>query len=109
MTIMQSQMQLRYMMAPGSLFSLFLYRLYKLANYTSIIGSVHGAYLNTIFTSGGVHFMASNNDCGVRDFDMERFQLSKQFCFPWPVNVSTSIPGIVVMTIMCCRIGGRVN
>lgn len=34
--------------------------------------------------------MASNNDSGVRDFDMERFQLSKHFCFPWPVNVSTS-------------------
>uniref|UniRef100_A0A2P2KTT7 WD-40 repeat family protein n=2 Tax=Rhizophora mucronata TaxID=61149 RepID=A0A2P2KTT7_RHIMU len=32
--------------------------------------------------------MASNNDCGFRDFDMERFQLSKHFCFPWPVNVS---------------------
>lgn len=34
--------------------------------------------------------MASNNDCGIRDFDMERFQLSKQFSFPWPVNVSIS-------------------
>lgn len=33
--------------------------------------------------------MASNNDCGVRDFDMEKFQLSKHFSFPWPVNVST--------------------
>ncbi|WVY94071.1 hypothetical protein V8G54_033159 [Vigna mungo] len=36
--------------------------------------------------SGAVHFMASNNDSGVRDFDMERFQLSKHFSFPWPVN-----------------------
>ncbi|KAF7146542.1 hypothetical protein RHSIM_Rhsim04G0007600 [Rhododendron simsii] len=38
--------------------------------------------------SGAAHFTASNNDCGVRDFDMERFQLSKHFRFPWPVNVS---------------------
>ncbi|KAE9591555.1 hypothetical protein Lalb_Chr20g0119721 [Lupinus albus] len=41
------------------------------------------------YPSGAVHFMASNNDGGVRDFDLERFQLSKHFCFPWPVNVST--------------------
>ncbi|CAA2940330.1 uncharacterized WD repeat-containing [Olea europaea subsp. europaea] len=27
--------------------------------------------------SGAVHFMATNNDCGVRVFDMERFQLIK--------------------------------
>lgn len=38
--------------------------------------------------SGGVHFTASNNDCGVRDFDMERFQLVNHFSYPWPVNVS---------------------
>ncbi|CAA3028601.1 Hypothetical predicted protein [Olea europaea subsp. europaea] len=38
--------------------------------------------------SGAVHFTASNNDCGVRDFDMERFQLVKHFSYPWPVNVS---------------------
>lgn len=36
--------------------------------------------------SGAVHFTAANNDSGVRDFDMEKFQLSKHFCFPWPVN-----------------------
>ncbi|KAE9599150.1 hypothetical protein Lal_00043852 [Lupinus albus] len=36
--------------------------------------------------SGSVHFMASNNDGGIRDFDLESFQLSKHFCFPWPVN-----------------------
>ncbi|XP_042519403.1 uncharacterized protein LOC122093186 [Macadamia integrifolia] len=40
-------------------------------------------------SSGATHFMASNNDCGVRDFDMEKFQLSNHFRFPWPVNVST--------------------
>ncbi|RVW87217.1 putative WD repeat-containing protein C2A9.03 [Vitis vinifera] len=40
--------------------------------------------------------MASNNDCGVRDFDMERFHLSKHFSFPWPVNVSISYYSKVV-------------
>ncbi|KAF7149052.1 hypothetical protein RHSIM_Rhsim03G0015300 [Rhododendron simsii] len=38
--------------------------------------------------SGAVHFTVANNDGGVRDFDMENFQLSKHFSFPWPVNVS---------------------
>lgn len=37
--------------------------------------------------SGAVHFMASNNDCGVREFDMERFQMTKHFRFPWSINV----------------------
>ncbi|KAL5177067.1 hypothetical protein HKD37_08G022890 [Glycine soja] len=38
--------------------------------------------------SGAIHFMASNNDSRVRDFDMERFHLSKHFYFPWPINSS---------------------
>ncbi|KAG4381312.1 hypothetical protein GLYMA_15G123500v4 [Glycine max] len=42
--------------------------------------------------NGAVHFMASNNDSGVRDFDMERFQLSKHFCFPWPKNHTSLSP-----------------
>jgi len=41
--------------------------------------------------SGAVHFTAANNDSGVRDFDMEKFQLSNHFRFPWPVNVSPDI------------------
>lgn len=40
------------------------------------------------FCSGGKHFMASNNDGGVREYDMEKFQLMNHFRFPWPVNVS---------------------
>ena len=35
--------------------------------------------------------MASNNDCGIREYDMERFELLKHFRFPWPVNVSVSM------------------
>jgi len=38
--------------------------------------------------SGSLHFLASNNDCGLRDFDMERFQICNNFRFAWPVNVS---------------------
>ncbi|KAH9804557.1 WD REPEATS REGION domain-containing protein [Citrus sinensis] len=43
--------------------------------------------------SGAVHFTASNNDCGVRDFDMGKYQLSKHFRFPWPVNTTASLCG----------------
>ncbi|CAK9145036.1 unnamed protein product [Ilex paraguariensis] len=34
-----------------------------------------------------IHFIASNNDCGVRDFDMEKFQLCKHSRYPWQVNI----------------------
>ncbi|KAL9451985.1 hypothetical protein AB3S75_007893 [Citrus x aurantiifolia] len=50
--------------------------------------------------SGGIHFMASNNDCGVRDFDMERFQLSKHFSFPWPVNHTSLSPDGKLLVIV---------
>ncbi|ERN19030.1 uncharacterized WD repeat-containing protein C2A9.03 [Amborella trichopoda] len=43
-------------------------------------------------SSGSIHFMASNNDCGVRDFDMERFQLCNHFRFSWPVNHTSLSP-----------------
>lgn len=52
------------------------------------------------YSSGAVHFMASNNDCGVRDFDMERFQLSKHFSFSWPVNVSNIY---IYNFFICCK------
>ncbi|THF95900.1 hypothetical protein TEA_024408 [Camellia sinensis var. sinensis] len=42
--------------------------------------------------SGGVHFIASNNDCGVREYDMERFQLLSHYHFPWPVNHTSVSP-----------------
>lgn len=42
--------------------------------------------------SGSVHFLASNNDSGVRDFDMEKFQISKHFRFQWPVNHTSLRP-----------------
>nr|XP_043640155.1 uncharacterized WD repeat-containing protein C2A9.03-like [Erigeron canadensis]XP_043640156.1 uncharacterized WD repeat-containing protein C2A9.03-like [Erigeron canadensis] len=42
--------------------------------------------------SGAVHFNASNNDCGVREFDMENFRMIKHFRFPWPVNHTSISP-----------------
>ncbi|KAL6567592.1 hypothetical protein OROGR_001260 [Orobanche gracilis] len=50
--------------------------------------------------SGAVHFTASNNDCGVRDFDMERFQLVKHFSYPWPVNHTSLSPDSKVLVIV---------
>ncbi|XP_015959157.1 uncharacterized WD repeat-containing protein C2A9.03 isoform X2 [Arachis duranensis] len=52
------------------------------------------------FLSLFFHFMASNNDCGVRDFDMEKFQLSKHFCFPWPVNHTSLSPDSKLLAIV---------
>ncbi|XP_008794688.1 uncharacterized WD repeat-containing protein C2A9.03-like isoform X2 [Phoenix dactylifera] len=51
-------------------------------------------------SSGAVRFMASNNDCGVRDFDMEKFQLSKHFHFEWPVNHTALSPDRKVLVIV---------
>lgn len=50
--------------------------------------------------SGGIHFIASNNDCGVRDFDMENFELSKHFRFPWPVNHTSLSPDGKLLVIV---------
>ncbi|GKV36906.1 hypothetical protein SLEP1_g44989 [Rubroshorea leprosula] len=50
--------------------------------------------------SGAVHFTASHNDCGVRDFDVEKYQLSKHFHFPWPVNHSSLSPDGKLLTIV---------
>lgn len=44
-----------------------------------------------LFCRGGINFMVSNNDCGVRVYDMEKFQLLNHFRFPWPVNVSLGL------------------
>lgn len=50
--------------------------------------------------SGSVHFLASNNDCGVRDFDMEKFQICNNFRFPWAVNhTSLSLDGKLVAIV----------
>lgn len=50
--------------------------------------------------SGAVRFMASNNDCGVRDYDVEKFQISKHFQYPWPVNHSSLSPDGKLLVIV---------
>ncbi|ONM02671.1 uncharacterized isoform X1 [Zea mays] len=42
--------------------------------------------------SGSLHFLASNNDCGLRDFDMEKFRICNHFHFAWPVNHTSLSP-----------------
>ncbi|KAL2483782.1 Transducin/WD40 repeat-like superfamily protein [Forsythia ovata] len=50
-------------------------------------------------SSGAIHFIASNNDCGVRDFDMETFT-SKHIYFPWPVNHTSLCPNAKFLIIV---------
>ncbi|CAN6487355.1 unnamed protein product [Victoria cruziana] len=50
--------------------------------------------------SGNIHFMASNNDCGVREFEAERFQLLKHFTFPWAVNHTSISPDRKLLVVV---------
>ncbi|KAK1290284.1 hypothetical protein QJS10_CPB18g00747 [Acorus calamus] len=50
--------------------------------------------------SGGIHFMASNNDCGMREFDTETFHLLNHFRFPWPVNHTSISPDRKLVTVV---------
>ncbi|XP_047315054.1 uncharacterized WD repeat-containing protein C2A9.03-like [Impatiens glandulifera] len=50
--------------------------------------------------SGALHFIASNNDGGVRVFDMEKFQLSNHFIFDWPVNHTSQSPDGNLITVV---------
>lgn len=54
--------------------------------------SFHLKHCLLLIFSGAVHFMASNNDSGIRVFDMERFLLCRTFRFDWPVNVKFFYP-----------------
>ncbi|KAL8162353.1 hypothetical protein V2J09_013842 [Rumex salicifolius] len=42
--------------------------------------------------SGGIHFMAANNDSRVREYETESFQLLNHFYFPWAVNHTSISP-----------------
>ncbi|KAI5653235.1 hypothetical protein M9H77_30422 [Catharanthus roseus] len=50
--------------------------------------------------SGGVNFMASNNDCGVREYDLEKYQHINSFRFPWPVNHTSISPDRKLLTVL---------
>ncbi|XP_062108074.1 uncharacterized protein LOC133818958 isoform X2 [Humulus lupulus] len=55
---------------------------------------------------GGTNFMASNNDCGIREYDMERFQLLNHIRFPWPVNHTSVSPDRRLIAVVGDHIDG---
>ncbi|KAK4422053.1 putative WD repeat-containing protein C2A9.03 [Sesamum alatum] len=57
-------------------------------------------------SSSGIHFMTSNNDCGVREYDMERFQLLNHFRFPWPVNHTSISPDGKLLAVVGDDVNG---
>ncbi|XP_074306860.1 putative WD repeat-containing protein C2A9.03 [Silene latifolia] len=57
-------------------------------------------------SSGGYRFMASNNDCGIREYEMERFQLLRHFCFPWPVNHTSISPDRKLVAVVGDHVDG---
>ncbi|KAH9616091.1 hypothetical protein KSS87_006853 [Heliosperma pusillum] len=56
--------------------------------------------------SGGYRFMASNNDCGIREYEMERFQLLRHFCYPWPVNHTSISPDRKLVAVVGDHVNG---
>ncbi|KAG4906901.1 hypothetical protein JHK85_056398 [Glycine max] len=52
------------------------------------------------WTIGTTHIIASNNDCGVREYDIERFQPLNNFQFSWPVNHTSISPEWKLMTVV---------
>lgn len=50
--------------------------------------------------SGSLHFLASNNDCGLRDFDVEKFQMCNHFRFDWAVNHTSLSPDGKLITVV---------
>uniref|UniRef100_A0A1D1Y994 Putative WD repeat-containing protein C2A9.03 n=1 Tax=Anthurium amnicola TaxID=1678845 RepID=A0A1D1Y994_9ARAE len=50
--------------------------------------------------SGNIHFMVSNNDCGIREYDAEKYQLLNHFRFPWPVNHTCISPDGKLVTVV---------
>jgi hypothetical protein len=91
MMIMLLLMQLRYSILLGNVMSpLLKLNLVECMFMPSLLFS----------SSGAVHFMASNNDSGVRDYDMERFQLCKHFQFDWPVNHTSLSPDRKLVVIV---------
>ncbi|KAG4937620.1 hypothetical protein JHK82_051849 [Glycine max] len=56
--------------------------------------------------SGATHIIASNNDCGVREYDTERFQPLNNFQFSWPVNHTSISPDRKLMTVVGDNLDG---
>ncbi|KAI3954408.1 hypothetical protein MKX01_029678, partial [Papaver californicum] len=56
--------------------------------------------------SGGYRFLTSNNDCGVRIFDLEKFQLLNHFRYPWPVNHTSMSPDCKLIAVVGDHLDG---
>ncbi|KAF8388571.1 hypothetical protein HHK36_027246 [Tetracentron sinense] len=56
--------------------------------------------------SGGIRFVTSNNDCAVREYDVERFQLLNHFHFPWPVNHTSMSPDRKLIIVVGDNLNG---
>ncbi|RZC47377.1 hypothetical protein C5167_040318 [Papaver somniferum] len=56
--------------------------------------------------SGGSRFLTSNNDCGVRIFDLEKFQLLNHFRYPWPVNHTSMSPDCKLIAVVGDHLDG---
>ncbi|CAA6659802.1 unnamed protein product [Spirodela intermedia] len=57
--------------------------------------------------SGSNCFMASNNDGGLREYDVEKYQLLNHFRFPWPVNHTSISPDGKLVTVVVSRLVGH--
>ncbi|AQK84067.1 Transducin/WD40 repeat-like superfamily protein [Zea mays] len=51
-------------------------------------------------TSGSLRITVSNNDCGVREYDMERFQLLNHYRYNWPVNHTSVSPDKKLLAVV---------
>ncbi|KAF8718849.1 hypothetical protein HU200_025156 [Digitaria exilis] len=74
--------------APSEVGNIFLFVLSfeSLASIFMLFHCLIAEAPRKLVRSGALHFIASNNDCGVREYDMERYQQYKHFRFDWPVN-----------------------
>ncbi|CAG7898644.1 unnamed protein product [Brassica rapa] len=70
---------------------------YRLTSEENAITNCVNIHRNS---SGALHFMASSNDGGVRNFDIETYQLVQHFHYPWPVNHSSVNPDGKLVTIV---------
>ncbi|KAF9688325.1 hypothetical protein SADUNF_Sadunf02G0185800 [Salix dunnii] len=55
---------------------------------------------------GGIHFMSSNNDGGLREYDLETFQPLNHFHFPWPVNHTSVSPDHRLIAVVGDNVDG---
>jgi hypothetical protein len=77
-----SSLEFHYRNAGNQLISITVAKVSLEVTSILMVSLVHNVF------SGAVHFIAAINDSGVREYDMERYQLYKHFRFEYPVNVS---------------------